>query len=103
LEKPSWREDPGDLHYSVGLGKIWGAPSILPDKVLCKLNCFEWLASKLVFLRPVRQYGCLELENASQQETLDRHINGKDVSYVELRRVWGDTSYVGWFPAVGAD
>ncbi len=44
----------------------------------------------------------VEFGNASQQRTLDRYINGEDVSYVELRRVWGDTSYVGWFPTVTA-
>jgi len=44
----------------------------------------------------------VEFGNASQQRTLDRYVNGEDVSYVELRRVWGDTSYVGWFPTVTA-
>lgn len=44
----------------------------------------------------------VEFGNASQQETLDRYINGQDVSYVQLRRVWADTSYVGWFPTVTA-
>jgi len=44
----------------------------------------------------------VEFGNASQQRTLDRYVNGEDVSYVELRGVWGDTSYVGWFPTVTA-
>jgi hypothetical protein len=44
----------------------------------------------------------VEFGNASQQKTLDRYVDGEDVSYAELRRVWGDTSYVGWFPTVTA-
>jgi len=44
----------------------------------------------------------VEFGNASQQRTLDRYVNAKDVSYVDLRRVWGNTFYVGWFPAVTA-
>ena len=44
----------------------------------------------------------VEFGNASQQQTIDRYVNGEDVPYVELRKVWGDTSYVGWFPTVTA-
>ena len=44
----------------------------------------------------------VEFGNASQQQTIDRYVNGKDMPYAELRKVWGDTSYVGWFPTVTA-
>ena len=44
----------------------------------------------------------VEFGNASQQQTIDRYVNGEDMPYAELRKVWGDTSYVGWFPAVTA-
>ncbi|WP_348269653.1 hypothetical protein P8936_15055 [Edaphobacter paludis] len=40
----------------------------------------------------------VEFGNASQQQTIDRYVNGGDVPYDELREVWADTSYVGWFP-----
>jgi hypothetical protein len=44
----------------------------------------------------------LSLRNASQQQTIDRYDNGDDVPYEELRKVWADTSYVGWFPTITA-
>lgn len=44
----------------------------------------------------------VEFGNASQQQTIDRYVNGGDVPYEELRKVWADTSYVGWFPTVTA-
>ena len=44
----------------------------------------------------------VEFGNASQQLTIDRYVNGEDMSYADLRKVWGDTSYVGWFPTVTA-
>ena len=44
----------------------------------------------------------VEFGNASQQQTIDRYVNGEDMPYAELRKVWGDTSYVGWFPTVTA-
>lgn len=59
------------------------------------------LISDPQFAKEIRNV-VVEFGNASQQQTLDRYVNGEDVSYVELRRVWGDTSYVGWFPAVTA-
>jgi len=30
-----------------------------------------------------------EFGNASQQQTIDRYVNGEDIPYVELRKVWG--------------
>lgn len=44
----------------------------------------------------------VEFGNASQQQTIDHYVNGEDMPYAELRNVWGDTSYVGWFPTVTA-
>lgn len=40
----------------------------------------------------------LETGDAAQQNVIDRYVNGEDVPYAELRKVWADT--VGWFPAV---
>ncbi len=53
------------------------------------------------FAKEVRNV-VVEFGNASQQQTIDRYINGEDIPYAELRKVWGDTSYVGWFPTVTA-
>jgi hypothetical protein len=44
----------------------------------------------------------VEFGNASQQRIIDRYVDGEDIPYTELRRVWGDTSYAGWFPTVTA-
>jgi hypothetical protein len=44
----------------------------------------------------------VEFGNASQQQAIDRYVSGEDMPYSELRKVWGDTSYVGWFPTVTA-
>ena len=44
----------------------------------------------------------VEFGNASQQQTIDRYVNGEDIPYIKLRKAWGDTSYVGWFPTVTA-
>src|SRR5581483_1386589 len=35
---------------------------------------------------------------AAQQDTLDRYLNGEQVSYEDLRKVWTDV--VGWIPTV---
>lgn len=40
----------------------------------------------------------LEVGDSSQQAVIDRYVNGENVPYAELRKVWGDT--VGWFPTV---
>jgi hypothetical protein len=40
----------------------------------------------------------LETGDASQQSTVDRYVNGEDVPYEDLRKVWADT--VGTFPTV---
>lgn len=40
----------------------------------------------------------VEFGGAAQQKTIDRYVNGEDVPYAELRRVWTDV--VGWVPTV---
>lgn len=40
----------------------------------------------------------LETGSATQQDIVDRHVNGEYVPYAILRKVWADT--VGWRPAV---
>ena len=40
----------------------------------------------------------LEIGDAAQQGTIDRYVNGENVSYTELRKVWADT--VGFDPTV---
>jgi hypothetical protein len=42
----------------------------------------------------------VEFGDAAQQDTVDRYVNGEDVPYEQLRKVWSDT--VGWGPAVSA-
>jgi len=42
----------------------------------------------------------LETGDAAQQAVADRYVNGENVPYTELRKVWSDT--VGWFPTVQA-
>ena len=42
----------------------------------------------------------LETGDAAQQPVVDRYVNGENVPYKELRKVWSDT--VGWFPTVQA-
>jgi hypothetical protein len=40
----------------------------------------------------------VEFGTATHQDILDRYINGAEVSFTELRRVWSDV--VGWIPTV---
>jgi hypothetical protein len=40
----------------------------------------------------------VEFGDAAQQDTLDRYLNGKEVPYTDLRKVWTDV--VGWVPTV---
>lgn len=42
----------------------------------------------------------VEFGDAAQQDTLNRYLNGEDIPYEQLRKVWSDT--VGWGPAVPA-
>ena len=40
----------------------------------------------------------VEFGGAAQQATIDRYINGEEVPYEQLRRVWNET--IGWIPTV---
>ena len=40
----------------------------------------------------------VEFGGAIHQDIIDRYVNGEDVPYTELRKVWTDT--VGWLPSV---
>jgi hypothetical protein len=40
----------------------------------------------------------VEFGGAAQQDTLDRYLNGQQISYTDLRKVWTDV--VGWIPTV---
>ena len=40
----------------------------------------------------------VEFGGAAHQDIIDRYVNGEDVPYTELRKVWTDT--VGWLPVV---
>jgi hypothetical protein len=40
----------------------------------------------------------LEIGGAAQQATVDRYVNGENIPYPDLRKVW--TSGVGWLPTV---
>jgi hypothetical protein len=42
----------------------------------------------------------VEFGGAIHQDIIDRYVNGEDVPYTELRKVWTDT--VGWLPVVTA-
>jgi len=42
----------------------------------------------------------VEFGGAARQDVIDRYVNGEDVPYSELRKVWTDT--VGWLPVVTA-
>lgn len=40
----------------------------------------------------------VEFGDAAQQETINHYVNGEDVPYEQLRKVWADT--LGWVPTV---
>jgi hypothetical protein len=40
----------------------------------------------------------VEFGDAAQQQVLDQYLEGADIPYTELRKVWADT--VGWYPTV---
>ncbi len=42
----------------------------------------------------------VEFGGAIHQDIIDRYVDGQDVPYTELRKVWTDT--VGWLPVVSA-
>jgi hypothetical protein len=76
-------------HPLVGLGEIhnWAQ----------ELDFYSVLLRDPRFAREVGNI-VLEVGDAAQQGTVDRYVNGEDIPYAELRKVWSDN--VGWFPTV---
>jgi hypothetical protein len=76
-------------HPVVGLGEWHGLSQ--------ELDFYAALVRDPRFAREVGNI-VLETGSAAQQAVVDRYVNGENVSYTELRRVWADT--VGMFPTV---
>jgi hypothetical protein len=77
------------MHPVVGLGEIhnWAQ----------ELDFYTVLLRDPRFAREVGNI-VLEIGDAAQQETVDRYVNGENVPYAALRKVWSDN--VGWFATV---
>jgi hypothetical protein len=60
----------------------------------------EFYAAILRDPRFARDVGNIVVEfgGASQQAVIDRYVNGEDVPYIQLRKVWSEV--VGWVPTV---
>jgi hypothetical protein len=78
-------------HPLVGLGEWHGLAQ--------ELDFYAALVRDPRFAREVGNV-VLETGDAAQQAVVDRYVNGDNVPYTELRKVWSDT--VGWFPTVQA-
>lgn len=76
-------------HPLVGLGEWHGLAQ--------ELDFYSALVRDPRFAREVGNV-VLETGSAAQQAVVDRYVNGEDVPYAELRKVWADT--VGMFPTV---
>lgn len=76
-------------HALVGLGEWHGLAQ--------ELDFYSELVRDPRFAHDVGNI-VLETGSATQQSVVDRYVNGEDVPYNELRRVWADT--VGMFPTV---
>jgi hypothetical protein len=76
-------------HPLVGLGEWHGMAQ--------ELDFYSTLVRDPRFAREVGNV-VLETGDAAQQAVVDRYVNGENVPYIELRKVWTDT--VGWFPTV---
>jgi hypothetical protein len=76
-------------HQLVGLGEWHGLAQ--------ELDFYSALVRDPRFARDVGNI-VLETGDAAQQAVVDRYVNGDNVPYTELRKVWSDT--VGWFPTV---
>ena len=78
-----------NTHSLVGLGEWHGLAQMLDFYVvLLRDPRFAAEVGNIV----------VEVGDAAQQGVIDRYVNGENVPYVELRKVWADT--VGWFPTV---
>lgn len=76
-------------HPLIGLGELHGLAQEL-----------DFYVTLLRDPRFAEQVGNLVVEvgDSAQQAVIDRYVNGEDVPYIELRKVWSDT--VGWYPTV---
>lgn len=77
------------VHALVGLGEWHGLAQ--------ELDFYSVLVRDPRFAREVGNI-VLETGSATQQSVVDRYVNGENVPYTELRKVWSDT--VGMFPTV---
>jgi len=76
-------------HALVGLGEWHGLAQ--------EVDFYAALVRDPRFARDVGNI-VLETGSAAQQSVVDRYVNGEQVPYAELRKVWADT--VGMFPTV---
>ena len=76
-------------HPLVGLGEWHGLAQ--------ELDFYSTLVRDPRFAREVGNV-VLETGDAAQQAVVDRYVNGENVPYTDLRKIWSDT--VGWFPTV---
>ncbi|MBN9589816.1 MAG: hypothetical protein J0G99_12510 [Alphaproteobacteria bacterium] len=78
-------------HPLVGIGEH--------HRIQQELDFYAALISDPRFAREVGNV-VVEFGGAVHQDIIDRYVNGDDVPYTELRKVWTDT--VGWIPVVPA-
>jgi len=76
-------------HPLVGLGEWHGLAQ--------ELDFYATLVRDPRFAREVGNI-VLEMGDAAQQSVVDRYVNGENMPYAELRKIWSDT--VGIFPTV---
>ena len=76
-------------HQLVGIGEWHGLAQ--------ELDFYSTLVRDPRFARDIGNI-VLETGDAAQQAVVDRYVNGENVPYRQLRKVWSDT--VGWFPTV---
>ena len=76
-------------HSLVGLGELHGLAQ--------ELDLYVALLRDPRFASQVGNI-VVEVGDSAQQAVIDRYVNGEDVPYTELRKVWSDT--VGWYPTV---
>jgi hypothetical protein len=76
-------------HPLVGLGEH--------HRIAQELDFYAALVRDPRFAREVGNV-VVEFGGAAHQDVIDRYVNGEEVPYTELRKVWTDT--VGWIPMV---
>jgi hypothetical protein len=78
-------------HPLVGIGEH--------HRIAQELDFYAALVRDPRFAREVGNV-VVEFGGAIHQDIIDRYVNGEDVPYTELRKVWTDT--VGWLPVITA-